>query len=222
MDGENRDSPAGTAGPEATDAPLDPGAPEAAAVQEGETRAAVEPAAGEVAELKERLLRQMAETENLRRRHERELADARRYAIGDFARALLDIYDNLQRAIAAVPADQRDGNPGLATLLDGVELTERELAKVLERNGVRPIEALGQKLDPNLHQAVLQVEHDEAEPGTVVQLLQPGFTIHDRLLRAAMVGVAKGRPSGGGEKPSEEQAGEDTRAAGGSRIDIQA
>jgi len=162
----------------------------------------------EIADLKDRLLRTVADQENARRRHEREQADTRRYAVADFARDLLAVHDNLNRALASVTAEQRETNRELASLLEGVDLTARELANVLERHGVRQVDALGRKLDPNLHQAVAQVESAEAEPGTVVQLFQPGFVIHDRLLRAAMVAVAK---APAGQPPQ-----------GGSRIDVQA
>lgn len=184
-------APAAEAG---TAAPAEPGP--AAAEDAADARAA------EVADLKDRLLRQIAETENLRRRNERELADARRYAVADFARDLLEVHDNLQRALSSVPEEQRDGAGEMKTVLEGVAMTERELTRVLDRHGVKTVEAQGLKLDPNRHQAVMQVDDPTVEPGTVVQVLQQGFTIHDRLLRAAMVAVATGgqaKPAGGGE-----------------------
>jgi molecular chaperone GrpE len=149
----------------------------------------------QAAELKDRLLRALAEVENVRRRAEREAEDVRKYAVADFARELLGVADNLQRALAGATAEARRSAPELGPVLDGVELTERELMKALEKHGVRPVEALGRKLDPNLHQAVAQIEHPEAQPGEVVQVFQTGYTIADRLLRPAMVAVAKGRPA---------------------------
>lgn len=171
-----------------------PGAPTPAnddAVAAAEARAAE--AERQAAELKERLLRALAEAENVRRRAEREGEDVRKYAVADFARDLLSVADNLRRALDGVPEAVREANAELAAFLAGVELTERELAKALEKHGVRPVEALGRKLDPNLHQAVAQLDHSEAGAGEVVQVFQTGYTIADRLLRPAMVAVAKGR-----------------------------
>ena len=149
----------------------------------------------QAAEFKDRLLRALAEVENVRRRAEREADDARKYAVSDFARELLGVADNLQRALAGVKPEARESNPELGAVLAGVELTERELLRALEKHGVRPVEALGKKLDPNLHQAVAQIDHPEAAAGEVVQVFQTGYTIADRLLRPAMVAVAKGRPA---------------------------
>ena len=146
----------------------------------------------EIADLKDRLLRAAAETENVRRRLEREKQDASAYAVTGFARDLLGVVDNLRRALEAIPGDARE-NEAVKTVVTGVEMTERELLSVLSRHGVARIEAQGQKLDPNRHQAMIEVEHDEAEPGTVVQELQAGYVIKDRLLRPALVSVAKAR-----------------------------
>ena len=165
----------------------------------------------EVADLRDRLLRAVAETENLRRRTDRERDDLRKYAIADFARDLLGVADNMRRALDSVAADARDGNPELASLLEGVELTERELQNTLEKHGIMPVNPIGEKLDPNLHQAMTQIEDDSAAPGTVVQVMQTGYTIHDRLLRAAMVVVAKAKAAG----PADD-------AAAGSKVDTQA
>jgi molecular chaperone GrpE len=146
----------------------------------------------EIAELKDRLLRAAAEMENTRRRLERDKADATAYAVTGFARDLLGVVDNLRRALDAIPADARE-NEAVKTVVTGVEMTERELSNVLQRHGVSRIEAKGQKLDPNLHQAMIEVEDDAVEPGTVVQELQAGYVIKDRLLRPALVSVAKRR-----------------------------
>ena len=155
----------------------------------------------EVADLKDKLLRAMAETENIRRRSEREKAGSRKYAITDFARDMLAVADNLQRALAAVTDDARDGNPELSQLLEGVEITRKELKGHFGKHGIKELDPMGEKLDPNLHQAVVQLDDPEATQGTIIQVMQPGYVIHDRLLRAAMVGVAKGTPETNSEAP---------------------
>lgn len=146
----------------------------------------------EIAELKDRLLRTTAEMENTRRRLERDKADAVAYAVTGFARDLLGVVDNLRRALDAIPADARE-QEAVKTVVTGVEMTERELSNVLQRHGIKRIEAQGQKLDPNLHQAMIEVEDAAVDPGTVVQELQAGYVIKDRLLRPALVSVAKAR-----------------------------
>ena len=141
----------------------------------------------EIAELKDRLLRAVAESENVRRRLEREKADAVAYAVTGFARDLLGVADNLRRALEAAAKDGTVQGP----LLSGVEITEKELLKVFEKHGIARIESVGQKLDPNRHQAMLEVVQDGAEAGTIVAELQTGYVLKDRLLRPAMVSVAK-------------------------------
>ncbi|KAB1075537.1 nucleotide exchange factor GrpE [Methylobacterium planeticum] len=146
-------------------------------------------------ELKDRVLRTLAEMENLRRRTEREVADARTYAVTNFARDMLNTADNVRRAVESVPAESRAGADGaLKGLLDGIELTERDLTKTLERHGVKLIEPQGQRFDPNRHQAMFEVPDPEVPTGTVVQVVQSGYIIGDRVLRPALVGVAKGGP----------------------------
>ncbi|MGC5777480.1 nucleotide exchange factor GrpE [Methylobacterium sp. NFXW15] len=146
-------------------------------------------------ELKDRMLRTLAEMENLRRRTEREVADARAYAVTNFARDMLNVADNVRRALESVPVDQRNAADGaLKGLIDGIELTERDLVKNLERHGVKPVEPQGQKFDPNRHQAMFEVPNAEVPAGTVVQVVQTGYVIGDRVLRPALVGVAKGGP----------------------------
>lgn len=146
-------------------------------------------------ELKDRMLRTLAEMENLRRRTEREVADARTYAVTNFARDMLNVADNVRRALESVPADQRNAAEGaLKGLIDGIELTERDLVKNLERHGVKPVEPQGQKFDPNRHQAMFEVPNPDVPAGTVVQVVQTGYVIGDRVLRPALVGVAKGGP----------------------------
>ncbi|RAI34099.1 nucleotide exchange factor GrpE [Rhodoplanes serenus] len=149
----------------------------------------------EVADSKDRLLRTLAEMENLRRRTEREVADARAYGISGFARDLLGVADNLRRALDAVAAETRDALPApVLAFVEGVELTERELLKVFERNGVRRFDPKGEKFDPNVHQAMFEVPDPSQPTGTVVQVVQAGFMIGERVLRPAMVGVSKGGP----------------------------
>lgn len=131
-----------------------------------------------------------AETQNVRRRMEKDIADARAYAATGFARDILSVYDNLVRAIEAIPADLHD-DPRLSALVTGVEATRREVEKVFAAHGITRIASEGLPLDPNQHQAMLEVPSDEHEPGTVVQEMQSGWMIKDRLLRPAMVGVAK-------------------------------
>ena len=145
----------------------------------------------ELAELKDRMLRAAAEAENSRRRLERDKADAVAYATTGFARDLLGVADNLRRAVASIPAAAREDD-AVKGIVTGVEMTEKELQSVLGRHGVSRVESIGQKLDPNRHQAMLEVEHDD-EPGTIIQELQAGYVIKDRLLRPALVSVAKAR-----------------------------
>ncbi|MHC2623493.1 molecular chaperone GrpE [Bradyrhizobium huanghuaihaiense] len=147
----------------------------------------------EAAEARDRMLRTLAEMENLRKRTTKEVADARLYGITGFARDVLDIADNLQRALDAVPAEARaTADPGLISLIEGVELTERSLLNALEKHGVKKLDPLGQKFDPNFHQAMYEVPDASVPSGTVVQIMQAGYTIGDRVLRPALVGVAKG------------------------------
>ena len=145
----------------------------------------------ELGEARDRLLRALAETENVRRRAERERADAARYGSANLAKELLNVADNLRRALDSMPAEQA-ADERTRTLLQGVAATERELLAAFERGGIRRIDPLGERFDHNLHQAMFEVESSGQPPGTVVQVLQPGYVLHDRLLRPAMVGVAKG------------------------------
>lgn len=150
------------------------------------------------AELTDRLLRLAAEMENLRKRNERDLADTRAYAITGFARDMLTATDSLSRALMVLPAEARENaDATLQSLIDGIELTEREMQRLLAKHGVTPIEAEGQKFDPHRHQAMFEVPDPSRPEGTVVQVVQAGFAIGDRVLRPAMVGVAKGGPKSG-------------------------
>jgi molecular chaperone GrpE len=147
----------------------------------------------ECAELKDKVLRTLAEMENLRRRTEREVGDARAYGIASFARDVLGIADNMQRALDAAQQELRGSvDPGVKTLLEGVELTERELLKALEKNGVKKFDPQGEKFDPNLHQAMYEVPDPSVPAGMVIQVIQPGYMIGERMLRPALVAVSKG------------------------------
>jgi molecular chaperone GrpE len=130
--------------------------------------------------------------DNLRKRTERDKEETAKYAITKFAREVLSIGDNLQRAIAAVPAGAADADPALRALIDGVTLTDREFLNILERNGVKRVVPEGQPFNPHQHQAMTEVENHDVAPGTVVQVYQPGYVLEDRVLRPAMVVVAKG------------------------------
>ena len=144
-------------------------------------------------DLKDRALRAAAEMENLRKRTARDVHDARNYAIANFARDMLAVSDNLRRAIDAVPAETKAaGDAGLVSLLEGVELTERSMLSTLERHGVKRLAPEGERFDPNFHQAMFEVPNPAVPAGTVVQVVQPGYSIGERVLRPAMVGVAKG------------------------------
>ncbi|HUI17004.1 MAG TPA: nucleotide exchange factor GrpE [Alphaproteobacteria bacterium] len=158
------------------------------------------------AELKDQLLRALAETENTRRRMRKEAEDTAKYAVSKLAKDLLAAPDNLRRALDAIPAEGRQGDALLERLAEGVELVEREMLAIFERHGIQRIEPLGAPFDHNFHQALFEVATADQPPGTVVQVLAPGYVIHDRLLRPAMVAVAKA--------PAANDAGEE-RGKGG-------
>lgn len=148
----------------------------------------------QLADSKDRLLRALAETENVRRRLQRERDDAQRYAVSGFAKDLLSTVDNLRRALDAMPeAEAKDART--RSLREGVAATERELLAAFERHGLKRVDPKGDRFDHNLHQAIFEVERPDVAAGTVVEVLQPGYVLHDRLLRPAMVGVAKGGPA---------------------------
>ena len=149
--------------------------------------------AKEAADLRDKMLRTLAEMENLRQRTRREVADSKIYGITGFARDVLDIADSLQRTIDAVPAETRESaDPLLKALIEGVELTERSLLSALEKNGVKKFDPQGEKFNPNFQQAMYEVPDASVPSGTVVQVVQAGFMIGDRVLRPALVGVSKG------------------------------
>jgi molecular chaperone GrpE len=153
----------------------------------------VEALTKEAAEARDKMLRTLAEMENLRKRTSREVADARTYGITGFARDILDIADNLQRALDAVPAEMKaTADPALKAFIEGVELTERSLLNTLEKNGVKKFDPSGEKFNPNFQQAMYEVPDTSVPSGTVVQVVQAGFMIGERVLRPALVGVSKG------------------------------
>jgi molecular chaperone GrpE len=166
-------------------------------------RQEIEALKAEAADLKDRLLRALADTENMRRRTEREKQDASQYAVTKFARDMLSVADNLKRALEAYPADARaNAAPQLKAILDGVDATERHLQSTLERHGIKLIDTNGAKFDPNLHQAIAEVPADGKQAGSIVNVVQTGYLIADRLLRPAMVTVAR---AGGDAAPSQPQ-----------------
>ena len=170
----------------------DAGEPSDSGVVNEELQAKLEEAQAEAAEAKERALRMAAEMENLRRRTERELRDAKAFAVSNFARDMLDVADNLSRALEAVPEGSDD--PALKGLKEGVEMTGRTLDRTLEKHGVRKLEPVGEKFDPNFHQAMFKMPDPSQPKDTVAQVVQPGYAIGPRVLRPAMVGVTEGGP----------------------------
>lgn len=182
LGGEQEDDP--LMGPDATDDELEllEGADGASELE------------SEVADLKDKLLRAVAETENVRRRAQREKEDASKYAIQSFATEMVSVSDNLGRALDSVDEQTRSTDEAVDNLCVGVEMTQRELLNAFERVGIKPIEAEGQRFDHNLHEAMFEIEDKDKPSGTVIQVIQPGYTIRDRLLRPAKVGVSKGGP----------------------------
>ncbi len=156
-----------------------------------------------LAEMQDKLLRTLADGENLRRRTEKERQDTAKFAVSSFARDLLPAVDNLRRAMSAIPPEAREKSPEFKNIYTGVESTERELLRVLESNGIRRVDPTGQKFDANFHEVMFEAEDPTKAPGTVIQVIEPGYTIHERLLRPARVGVAKGGPESGGRVDTE-------------------
>lgn len=167
-------------------------------------------------ELKNKVMSVLADMENLRRRTEREVKDARQYAVANFARDVLSVSDNLTRALLAIPEDARaEADEVLKTLLEGVEMTDRDLQNQLSKNGVARLDPHGEKFDPNFHQAMFEVPNTEVPNGTVLEVVQAGYKIGDRVLRPAMVGVSKGGPkiAAAQEAPEAEKAAEEPQDA---------
>jgi len=171
---------------------------------EDTTKEPLEALEEQVSELKDQLLRSVAELDNYRKRAEREKEQLRKFGIANFAKDLLSAADNLRRAVESGPSDLEGADESVKNLIVGVEMTEKELLNAFEKNGVRKIDPTGEKFDYNFHQAMFEVETDKEEPGFVMQVLQPGYAIEDRVLRAAMVGVSKSnrpdQPEGVDEK----------------------
>src|SRR5688500_10054470 len=185
-----------------TDDKIENGAPEEEIASETEAGGAPEnveealaAARAEAAQMKDQLLRAMAETENTRRRAARDRDDAQKYGITNFAREVLSVADNLRRALEAIPAETLQADEALKTLYDGVAATERQLEAALGKQQIQRIWPEGERFDSNFHQAMFEVPNSGQPAGTVVQVLQAGYRIHDRLLRPALVGVAKGGPA---------------------------
>jgi molecular chaperone GrpE len=216
-DAANAAEDAAAPGPQAPEAQDDGARPDQAEAAAPQVEAETSPEAAlqaEVAALKDQLLRALAEVENTRRRAQRDREEALRYGPTGLARDLLTVADNLRRAIESVDPDAAANDPAVKSLLSGVELTERELLKVFDKHHIAKVEPMGAKFDAHLHQAMFEVPDAEAEPGTVVQVLQPGYVLHDRLLRAAMVGVARRTPSGADGSGSTESGSNGSGASG--------
>jgi molecular chaperone GrpE len=189
-DPARREQDEAAAGPLSGETPAEP-----TAGGERDPFSVIEALNSENASLKDRLLRAMAEMENLRRRTEREVADAKAYGVTSFARDMLNVADNLSRALDSLPEEARATADGpLKALIEGVELTMRDLTSALGRHGVKKLEPLGEKFDPNFHQAIFEAPNEELPAGTVAQVVQSGWRIGERVLRPAMVGVSKGGP----------------------------
>ena len=148
----------------------------------------------EIAELKDKLLRTLADMENLRRRSQKDREDAVKFSAANFARDMLSVADNLRRATESIPKEDETDGVSLAAFIEGISLTEKELLSTLERHGIRKIEPMGEKFDPKFHEAMYEVPSADAENGTVMQVVEAGYVIHDRLLRPAKVGIAKVAP----------------------------
>ena len=166
-------------------------------VNENEPSKSLDELEAKISELKDQLLRTVADSENLRKRLEREKEQTRKFGIANFAKDLLSIADNLGRALDAAPNKEGAEDQAIENFVLGVQMTEQELQKAFDNNNIRKIDPLGEKFDYNFHQAMFEVEETDQEPGIVVQVLQPGYAIDDRILRPAMVGVAAAK---GGKK----------------------
>ena len=149
----------------------------------------------EIADLKDKLLRTLADMENLRRRSQKDREDALKYSAANFARDMLSVADNLRRAIESIPEEGDPDGAALVGFIEGIALTERELLSTLERHGIQKIEPMGEKFDPQFHEAMFEIPSADAENGTVLQVVEVGYVIHDRLLRPAKVGIAKAGPT---------------------------
>lgn len=189
-------------------------ASEASAPDAAKLAAEVETLHGQVADLTDRLLRAHADIDNLRKRLDREKEEVAKYAITKFARDVVAVADNFERAVQAVPADAADQDPALKSLVDGVSMTEREFLNVLERNSVRRIVPKGEAFNPHQHQAMMEMQNADVAPGTILEVFQPGYLIEDRVLRPAMVVVAKG-----GQKAAKPEPKPDSEESGAPQTD---
>lgn len=207
MADEKKDGTEAGASPVDNDAFAEAGEGMSVEARFAELAAALSTAQAEASEHKNQWLRALAEAENVRRRLQRERDDALKYAISGFAKDLLPVADNLRRALAAIPQEALDNDEALRNLATGVEMTERLLLAAFERHNLKRIEPLGEKFDSNLHQAMYEVPDSGQPAGTIVQVLEAGYLLHDRLVRPALVAVAKGespaRANGPREVPSE-------------------
>ncbi len=201
-DAEGPEGPEGQDGPEAPEN-QEPGESEAEAPDAAPEEEI--PLEDQVADLNDKLLRALAEAENVRRRAERDRQDASKYAIANFARDMLAVADNLKRAMENVDEETRKKDKAVDQVMVGLELTEREMLATFERFGIKPIEAMGRRFDHNLHEAMFELDDKEKPVGTVVQVLEEGYMLNDRLLRPAKVGVSKGGPQENNKEKAEEQ-----------------
>jgi len=199
------DAPGGLPG---TDLPPEQAARPDAADEAARLAAEVDTLQGQIADLTDRLLRAHAEMDNIRKRAERDREDTAKYAISKFARDVVAVADNFERAVQAVPAGAAEQDTALKALVEGVSMTERELINVFERHGVRRLNPRGEAFNPHLHQAMMEMENADVAPGTVLEVYQPGYVIEDRVLRPAMVVVSKGGP-----KPARPAADETAASA---------
>ena len=154
--------------------------------------------AAEIADLKDKLLRTLADMENLRRRAQKDREDALKYSAANFARDMLSVGDNLRRAVESIPEEGDPDGAALVAFIEGVALTEKDLLSALERHGIKKIEPMGEKFDPQFHEAMFEIPTPDADNGTVMQVIETGYVIHDRLLRPAKVGIAKAVPGDAG------------------------
>lgn len=178
--------------PDGDDGTLDiPNAPPGGGAGQSAEQQRIAELEAQVNDLRDQALRALAEAENVRKRMQREMEDSVKFASTKFARDMLSVADNLGRALQALPADRDQLDPTVKSVIEGVEATERELQAIFERNGVKRIDPVGQAFNPEFHQAVMEVPTSEHAPGTVAMVMMPGYLLKDRLLRPAMVGVAK-------------------------------
>jgi molecular chaperone GrpE len=178
--------------PDGYDGTLDiPSAPAGGGAAQSDEHQRIAELEAQVGDLRDQALRALAEAENVRKRMQREMEDSVKFAVTKFARDVLSVADNLGRALQALPAERDGIDPAIKSVIEGVEATERELQAILERNGIKKIDPMGEPFNPEYHQAVMEVPTAEHAPGTVAMVMMPGYMLRERLLRPAMVGVAK-------------------------------